>query len=480
MRRVLIALLVLTAPLAGCLDTDEVQIDGLDIPRGTLATYEITANGTTTEDTYVAMPRSAGGVDLWPHNVSRETFGSPFLRLGESLTPRAFNWSGVFDFPLTPGKSYEGQVGGADATVTLERAQAQGPQGTQDAIQAIATADGSQIARFTVLSEPTLLAAIHVDTPDGTQQNWTLTQVRHAPGWNDAPDWRIGDWWTYNATTRDRHAQPTLIYNANDTSNKGSPQRVLNPQTVDSRLASLPFLVFRDHDIAPQSGLLSGLLSSFWKWPLFDGQTWTGTTNVGGLDAYRADVTRETRVEVPGERYTTAFRIEARSANDPSAPPFAEWRYAPLVGMITQIEVRDARTNETDLDWELLDFGHGFHGEIEIPQRVGVYGREGTSGPASIEESFSVPEQATRLQVRGTAVRQEGASKNLTLELTTPGGEQAWLKNGSEFRERLLQFDDVVDAENGTWTFNADLPPGVNFFIQIRGAWIEHRQVDYR
>lgn len=290
MRRVLAALVLLTSGWAGCLSDAEAQaIPSLDVPEGTLVTYEITADGTTTTDTYVAAPTGNPGVDLWPHNATREDFSSPFLNLDETLTPEGFAWDELFAFPIEPGDTYTAQVGGVTANVTLEGTTYTVVDETVDAVRAEARAEGETVATVTVLASPTVPAEIEFDTPVDGAQSWTLTDLGFQAGWNDVPVWEEGDWWRFDATTRDRdgnarHANATLIHNANDTNDQGVEQRVLNPQTVDSRLTTFPFHKLRDRDIAPQSGFLTTTLSSFWAWPLHDGKTWGGTSGIVGGD----------------------------------------------------------------------------------------------------------------------------------------------------------------------------------------------------
>lgn len=481
MRGVLLAILMLTAPLAGCPNVTEepVRIEKASIPFGTLLTYEITDDGQRTTETFVATGED-GGVALWAHNLTRGDLGSPFLSLNAELTPRGFNWSNLFEFPLEPGDSYTATVGGADATVSTEAVSLELPNGSRDAIEATATADGETLATLTLLTEPTVFARIDVDTPDGTQETWELTRLEHRPSWNGVPDWDIGDWWTYNATTRGEHATPKLIYNAHDQNQKGERLRVLNPQTVESRIAAFPFLNLRDRDIAPQSGLVTNLLSGFWKWPLFEGQTWTGSTSAPGVDAYRTQVTVEKRITVPGGATTTAYTVTAHPANDPEADPIAEWQYAPLVGFLTYVWIDVPSRDDRILDWELTEWGEDFHGEIEIPRRVPLHTQNSTSGPAQIDETFEFSAPSERIQVRGTAVRQADATANVTIQLTAPDGSHPWRITQEDFQDRSISFNDDFDGANGTWHLEADLPQGVSFFAQIRGLHIEHRTVDYR
>lgn len=482
MRGLLLAVAILTAPMAGCagLTGEPLSIQQADLPLGLLLTYRIENEGSTSTETFVVVPQRDGGYTLNAYNLSRPGFGSPYLELSSQLNPTRFNWSQPLQWPLEPGKRYEATVGGAEATVKLEAVEGvEGPTGAEKAIRAVATADGETVAELTVLQDPPILKEIKLDTPDGTEEHWTLEEARYDQRFNRPPAWSIGQWWSYNATTKTEHAETTLIYNANATNNKGVPQRVLNAQRVESRLAALPFHTLRARDLAPQSGFLTSLLGSFWSWPLVDGKQWTGSTSLA-RGGYTATVQMEDRVPLPDGTVTTAYTIEAVPTRQPGAEPIGTYQYAPRVGFLTSIQVNDPGSQDEIIDWELTDWGDGFHGEIEIPHRVQLWGRNRTTGPAEIEESFPVPERMDRLQLRGMAVRRAGSNPNASFALVDPSGEQRFLRDAGDWQDRRINLRHVTDAVNGTWTFRADLPEGVTFFVIVRGIWVETKTVDYR
>lgn len=481
MRRVLLAVLLVASPWAGCLDgLDSTTIAEPAVPEGTLATYEITADGTTTTETLVAAPDGEPGVSFWLHNGTRAELSSPFLNLDETLNPRGFEWDGFLEFPLEAGGEHTARVGGQEATVSLEGTTYTVGGETVDAIRATAEGeDGQRLAVVTLLAGPTIPAEISFDTPVDGSQSWTLTGLDHQAGWNEAPQWEIGDWWRVDAVTQGRQAEATLVFNANDTNQQGNEQRVLNPDEVDARPTTYPMHTFRDRDAAPQSGFLTASLSSFWKWPLSDGTTWTGSSELVETDSYVAQVSRETRSVA--DRVTTVYVVEARPHGAPGAEPFATWGYAPAAGFVTHLYAEDAGSGEVRFDWELLDWGSGFHGEMEVPQRETVFDPDTVEGPHEAQESFETPDETERLQILGTMVRTEEAQPDVELSLAAPDGSPAWTKNGSRIEDdQVHRFNDAIGGTPGNWTLDLQVGEGVSLLLEVRAVWLETETVDYR
>lgn len=482
MRGVLLALALLTVPLAGCFGLlgSDVVIERPELAPGTLLTYHVETGEVEGNQTFVVLPGPEGGYELHAYNLS-ESFNSPYRHLDTNLNPRVFNWSGILNWPLEDGKSNQATVGGAEATVELSGVDGvEGPSGLTDAIKAVATADGKQVAEIVVLKDPTVIQRIDVDTPDGTDETWVLQDVTVGERFNQPARWEIGDWWIYNATTQGETTQTHLVYNSNDTTQKGSLMYVLNPTRAEDRFPSLPFLRFRASDLAPQSGFLTGLVSSFWDWPLQDGKTWSGSTTLSGIESYQAQASLTPNVRLPDGSLTIGYTIELRPLKDPGAEPIGSYQYVPRVEMLTYAWIEDPESGERVIDWELEDWGDGFHGEMEIPRVAELSGRSRTAGPAEIDDPVNVTDRIERVQLKLTAVKRSDASPNVTFELVRPDGTTALRANETAFRDRLLQFNNAVDATTGTWRFQADVPEGVSFFGEVNGVWTETRQVDYR
>lgn len=483
MRRVLLAVLLLVSPWAGCLDGfDSTAITEPAVPDGTLATYEVTADGTTSTETFVAAPDGEPGVSFWLHNGTRANLSSPILNLDETLNPRGFEWDGFLEFPLEAGSEHQARVGGEEATVSLESTTYTVGGESVDAIRAVAEAeDGRQLADATVLAGPTIFAEIEFDTPVDGSQSWTLTGLDHQEGWNEAPEWTVGDWWRVDAETQGRSAETTLVFEGNETSRQGTERRVLNPQEVSARPATYPLHTFRDRDVAPQSGFLTATLSGFWKWPMTDGATVTGNSDLAPQDSYVAEVTREVRTVA--DRVTTVYTIEAHLHGASDETPFASWGYAPAAEFVTHLYVEDPETGDVRFDWELLDWGSGFHGEMEVPQRQPVFDQQLVEGPNETTERFEAPAETERMQMVGTMVRNEenATDPEVELSLTSPDGTVAWTKNASPIEEdQVHRFNDAIDGTPGNWTLDLHLGENVSLLLEVRAVWLETETVDYR
>jgi hypothetical protein len=484
MRALLLATMLVAAGWAGCLSDDGSSVPRLHVPDGTLATYEIAANGTTTTDTFVAAPTERPGVELWAHNATRAGFDSPLLSLDGELNPRGVAWDGLFAFPIEPGDEYTAQVGGVEADVETAATTYEVAGDEVDAVRATARADGETVAEVTVLVSPTLVAEAELDTPASGKQTWTLTDLGFQPGYDEPPRWDVGDWWRFDAQTRDADGQlesvdAKLVYNANDTAEQGTPQRVLNPTEVDDRPATFPFQTLRDRDLAPQSGYLTNLLSTFWQWPMGDSATWSGTSQLAPGDDYEAVV--EVEEATVANRVTTVYNITATPLNEPGAGAFAAWSYVPAAGFVGHIWAKAPDADASRLDWTLTDWGEGYHGDMEVPQRQAVYGQSTTSGPIDRTEPVEVPAPVERVQIEGTFVRPEDARPELELELRDPDGDPAWTLNESALEEqRVVQLNDVIDAGAGNWTLETQVPEDVSYFLQLTAAWKETTTVDYR
>ncbi len=482
MRATLLALCLLATPLAGCIGFGEAAttVEEPSLPGGLVLTYEVTEDGATDTQSVITLPRPDGGTELAPYNVTPRGFSSPFLSLDEDLSPRGFAWEEIFQFPLAPGDSYTATAFAEEATVHVEEATVEYDGEEHDALHVVATTEDDATAELTLLTEPTVLAQVHLEPQDAPAETWHLMEARHDPGWRDKPDWRIGDWWNYNATTASRSDSVTMIYNENATNQQGSPVRVLNQAVAEHRPVALPFQVFLERNLAPQAGILNGMISTFWgDWPMEDGATWTGNSNLA--EAYTAHLERS-QTTLPNGHTTTAYTMEATPMDEPQAEPFAGWTYAPLVGLFTEAWIHAPDEADPRLDWELTDWGSGYHGEIEIPRLPVLHEREHFDEvPLEEQDEFDVIDQAERLRVHGWFVQGSEDPAPLRLSLEDPEGETRWSMNESRFQDQALNLDDVVDeAQPGPWTLHLDVPPEVSFFLDIQGVWSETRQVDYR
>lgn len=489
MRRVLLAVLLLTGPIAGCVGPSEEGpvAHQPSWPTGLLLTYEVTENGTTAEETFLVRNETEGEVDMRAWNLSQPNFTSPFLDLNDRYNPRAYSWSKIFEWPIRAGDTHETRIGGADATMNWTEVEHEGPLDADTALEGVArTSEGEELARFRVSAgNVTALTYLELDAPDGTQQTWELTATDVRTGWNAPPAWTKGDWWTYEGSFQGETGSAQLVY-TNDRSTQRSDQRVLSPTEVDDRVLMLPFLGWRDADIAPQSGFVSGQMSTFWSWPLSDGKVWGGTTSaVDGGSRYQAVAERNDRAILPDGTATVTFTVRAFVQD--GEEPFAVFEYSPLVGHLVQWRMGEPGAPGSDLDFELEDWGQAFHGEMEIPQRALVEkvprgNRTILTGPASIDRSFEVPERANRLQVapRSFAVHEEGADPSFSMRLTDPNGTVAYERNASHFDGRRLGLSEVMDSHPGNWTLELEIDESVSMLARIFANWFETEMVDYR
>lgn len=477
MRWGLAALVILVLAAAGCVSLGEegtLTVEEPIVPDGLFLTYEITQGADASTGTFLVDHED--GYTLSRYNASPD-LRSPFLSLDETLSPVGYAWDDLFQFPLEPGDTYAATAAATHATVDIQATTFILDGDEQAALEATVTDDDETLATFTLLQEPTVLAQISITREDGVPEAWTLTNATHEPRWNHPPTWEKGAWWGYNATTHSQHADMTLIYNEDTTNTQGTPQRVLNTQHAESRVASTPFNLLRSSDIAPQAGMLNNVLATFWDWPLEDGETFTGSSAIA--EAYLAEVALE-EIILPDGQATMAFVVTASDIEDPASEPFASWTYAPHTGFLTEFWVHDPDEDDPQFDWELTDWGDGFHGEIEVPQLVPVHEIDHTRGPVDRSDTFTVQDRSDRLRVSGWFVHADTPPK-MTLTLEDPDGEVRWEVNETAFRDQLHQTEDVVrPIEPGEWTLTLDIEEGITFFLDIQEVWIETRDVDYR
>lgn len=430
---------------------------------------------------------TSAGTELLAYNLSRPNLTSPLLSFDEGFNPRASGWSNVFSYPIEPGDTYEARIEGTTVNVSWTSELYEGFLETDTALEGIARdAEGEQLARFRFadLAAP-VLAFASVSVEGQLEQRFELEQARLDADWNQPPAWTLGDWWRYSGTFQGNTGEGTVVYTGNQTSGR-SQTYVLSPVKVEDRVLLLPFQSWRQRDIAPQSGVVSSLLSSFWSWPLRDGKTWTGsTTTVDGSQPYQARASLDERVLLPDGRATVAFTV--RTYTEEQAEPFGLYRYAPLVEQLTRWNVTQVGEDAPAIDFTLEDLGEGYHGEMEIPQREIVAqipegNRSFLSGPASIERSFHVPEKANRLQVgsRSFAVHERGVDPEFTFRLTDPNGTVVYERNETQFEGRRLGLATVLDAPAGNWTLEISAGEGVSVLGTIYANWFVTRTVDYR
>lgn len=476
------ALLALTAPIAGCIEGDEattIQTPS-PVPHALVLTYEVTDNGTTTTERFISLRSAGNRTDIAPYELSRPDLRSPFLRLDGDLNPGAFNWSSVVTYPLEEGRSWSGTVGGADATITARSlGTIDGGWGTSKAVELTAEdQEGTTVGTFIVLDEPRLFAEIDVDTPDGTEERWTLSGVEEKRGWNAPPRWEQGHWWSYDAMTRGIEGNATLIYTRNGTAQAGSPTYLLSPQQIEHGTLALPFQQLRMRDLASQSGLMVNMLSKVWEWPLQPGKTWTGLTSERGSSVtYQAHVDFVPRLPLPDGNVTAGFAIDAFTENGTQV---ASWTYAPVVEFFTRMKIDSAQSNRTRLNWTLTDWGTGFHGEFDEPHRTLLFNQTFVTGPTSIEGNFTASEKVSQLQLQGIVTEGSDVEPNVTVELRAPDGSVEYARNSSHFRGGQIDLNAVLDVQAGNWTVTLEAEEGAGFFLRIQGLWVETKQVDFR
>lgn len=477
MRRSLTTLVLLAALAAGCvgLGDTSLTVQEPDLPEGLLVTYETTQDEEDATSTFLVQDE-ADGYQLLPYNAT-PGFESPFLALDASLEPHGQAWEDILRFPLTSGDEYEATLAGQPATVTIETTTFRLDGDEHDALKATATGENDALATLTLLPEPTVLAHIDITREDGVHETWRLTNATHHPTWNEAATWEKGDWWRYNATTRGETVDTTLIYNQDKRSPTSSPQRILNPQHAEARIAATPFNVLRSYDLAPQAGMVNDVLSTFWDWPLEEGKLYSGSGSITG--PYMVQVSLE-EIILPNGQASTAFVLNATDHDDPDTDPFASWTYAPHTGFLTEFWVQSPDEDAPRFDWELTDWGTGFHGDIEVPHLETVHAIDQTSGPVDRTDTFTVNDQGDRLRVSGWFVHSETPPRlNVTLE--DPSGETRWGTDEGAFEDQFFQVEEVVrPVTPGEWTLTLDAGEGINFFLDVEEVWIETRQVDYR
>lgn len=481
MRAVLLAALVVTPAFLGCLGEEDPARHELPpgLPLGLVLTYEIEAPGEPVrEESFVVHP-VPGGYDLKPHRVSEPT-ESPFLRIGQQLTPRNANYTGLVQFPLDAGMRYDAEVGGEPVEVVVSALEVSTyPFGETAGLALVATNEaGEVLVTLHFLDEPPVFGLIELDAPDGTRHRWTLVDWSFDPLYSEPPLWDIGDHWTYEATWSGLTITPTMVYNANDTATGGSPVYVLNPTKVADRQLARVFHVVRMADLASQSGPLNGMLSKQWDWPLRDGKTWGGSTTTEEGDVpYTAAVSLET-VTLPDGSLTTAYVMRAVTREGDHV---ATWDYAPRVRYFTNLTIEDPTTGKEVLAWRLTDFGTGFKGSIELPRRIALLELPVEEGPASFNRSFDVPEEPTAVELAGFGGWATGVSPANEVRLIDPSGKVVLALDQGDFEgdARRVQLNEFVVATPGNWTLSVELVEGASLFLNVLGHWTDVVEVDY-
>ncbi|PSG96774.1 hypothetical protein BRD56_08300 [Thermoplasmatales archaeon SW_10_69_26] len=487
MRRVLLAILLLTGPLAGCTSPDRATVEDPDWPTGQLLTYELTQEGETARETFLVYNHTPKGTDLLAWNLSRPNLTSPLTQFDEEHQPRAEGFSNAFPFPIEDGDEHEARIAGADVTVTWSQTPHEGPLDADRELEGVArTQDGEQLAVFGLSAgSPALLTYAEIDPPDGAAETWELVDARLHEGWNQPPSWTKGDWWTYEGSFRSEQGSSKVVYTTDDTSQPNT-QRELSPVRVEDRVLMLPFQGWRDGDIAPQSGYISNVLSSFWSWPLGEGKTWSGSSSVGERgDEYQALSHLSLRAPLPDGSVTTTFAVEAYlSGRD---EPFATWEYSPRAEHLVSWRITPASEEDPTLNFTLEDWGEAYHGEMEIPRRVQVdqipaRGGSFLSGPAEIDRTFDVPEQARTVQIapRSFAVHEPDVDPEFRLTLTDANGTVVLEHNASQFQDQRLSLSSNVEASPGDWRLQVDIGEGVSVLARLYANWYETETVDFR
>jgi hypothetical protein len=484
MRGALLAILLLTAPLTGCVDGGEEQGPRSaqpDWPDGLVLTYEITKDGETAEEAFLVR-QTDEGPEMWAWNLSRPNLTSPFLELGTDHEPRADGWSGLFDFPIEPGDEHEAQVGGADVTMTWNETTHEGPLDTDTDLLGVARDEaGEEIGRFQVSTgNGTAITAIDVDAPDGTDERWRLVDSEVRSNWNGPPTWAKGDWWTYNGTFQDEAGQGKIVY-TKDQQKRRSVQRTLEPVAFEDRVLFVPFQGWRDSDIAPQSGVVSSFLSSFWNWPLVDGVSWSGTTSAAeGGAQYQAVAEVEQRAILPDGTASTVFTVDAYVPGEEAS--FATFTYAPLVGHLLDWRMGFVGEEDPVMNYTLEDRGSAFHGEMEIPHVETLQQVPATSGPKRINTTFDVPEEAIWVRMAPHSFAGHGPDTEPTfeLEITDPNGTVVVHRNASDFSDRRMELSGRFDAVPGTWNMTVELGEDVSISMILEAIWYETEVRDFR
>lgn len=487
MRELLLAILLLTGPLAGCMGSDAATVEEPEWPTGLLVTYDLTKDGETARETFMMHNGTQEGTDLLAWNLSRPNMTSPLLQFDEDHQPRASGWSDVFAYPIEDGDEHQAQLAGTEVTITWSEAAHEGPLAIDTVLEGTARDEaGEEVAVFRLSTDdPAMLTYAELDVPEGPNETWELVDARHHADWNLPPDWTKGDWWVYEGTFRNEQGSSKIVY-TNDATSGRTDQRELSPVRVEDRVLMLPFQGWRDTDIAPQSGYVSGMMSTFWSWPLHDDKGWSGSTSaVDRGSQYEAVSDLTLRSPLPDGSVTTTFTVDARLPG--SEEPFATFEYSPRVEHLLSWRMTEPGSEDPALNFTLQDWGEAFHGEMEIPQRVQVekipQGPSSfLSGPAEVDRTFEVPEEARTVQIasRSFAVHQPDVDPRFELALRDPNGTVVLERNASEFEERRLSLAGTADAEPGSWRLTVDVGDGVSVLARLYANWYVTETVDFR
>lgn len=491
MRRLLLAVVLLTVPLTGCFDGQPgYTLDSPDAPgSGLLLTYEIDQGDGTEIQQLMTYQRPDGpGYDLLVYNGTR-TVESPFTELHAKSSPRAPAWAGFLQFPLADGESYQADAVAAveDATVSVEALDnATAPFDGRRAFLLTATGpEGETLATVEYLERPTIPARIDIQVEDH-EETWRLVAMDQHPGWNEPPAWKLGRWWTYDATTRVETGaltaeDMTMVFSERAPGSSGVRQAFLNTVELEDREAALPFHQIRTSDLASQSGILTQLVSKMWDWPLKDGLSWGGTTFMDGEDKqYSAAATLERDHTLPDGTVTLAFEIEMQLAED--GRTIGAWTYAPLVGFFTELNLQQVEDDAPQLDWQLEGWGTGYHGPMELPRTRTLLASQTHTGPANLTLNATVEDPIEVVEIRGFAGRSEGASPDNRVRLVDPNGTVRYRIDEDDFSLRTgFSFVERVPASTGQWSVEMDLQDGTSIALQhVRGIWPETVEKDFR
>ncbi len=491
MRDLLLAVLLLTVPLAGCLDGEEAYT--LEAPTqpasGLLLTYEIDrGDGPETQQLMVYDRPTGPGYDLVVYNGTR-TIDSPFSELAASGAPRALEWKGFVSFPLIDGESYEAEAVAAvrEATVGVEALDnATEPFEGQRSFRLTATGpDGQGLATVEYLEQPTIPSKIEITAGEDTE-TWRLVEMTEHPGWNQPPKWTLGRWWTYDAITRVEGGalaadNMTMVFTERAPGQQGIQHAFLNTVELEDREAALPFHQLRSSDLASQSGLLNPLISKMWSWPLGESTTWAGTTLVGTDDRRFSTTVELVRgYTLPDDTRTVALRVEAELLE--TGRIVGSWTYAPLVAFLTELELRQVPDEPPQLDWELQAWGETYHGPMELPRSRSLAPRETYKGPANVTLNLTVEDPIEIVEVRGFVGRTQDGSPDNRLTLRDPNGTVHYELDEDAFsRDTGFSFAEARPAQVGNWTLSMELKEGTSVLLTgVRGIWAEVVQKDYR
>jgi hypothetical protein len=124
---------------------------------------------------------------------------------------------------------------------------------------------------------------------------------------------------------------------------------------------------------------------------------------------------------------------------------------------------------------------------MEIPRRVQVdqipaRGGSFLSGPAEIDRTFDVPEQARTVQIapRSFAVHEPDVDPEFRLTLTDANGTVVLEHNASQFQDQRLSLSSNVEASPGDWRLQVDIGEGVSVLARLYANWYETETVDFR